>query len=431
MDKVFQTVDWAHTTNIYEVNVRQYTAEGTFAAFTKELPRLRDMGIETIWFMPVTPISAQNRKGVLGSYYACSDYVSVNPEFGSLDDLKETVREAHALGLKVIIDWVANHTGWDHSWTISNPEFYYKNDQGTFRPPFPEWEDTIHLNYGNPELRKAMIDAMKFWLRECDLDGFRCDMAHLVPLDFWKEARTELDAIKPLFWLAETEDVNYHEAFDASYAWEFLHTMERYWKKQIDIQGIDKVLHKYADVFPGNAIRAFFTSNHDENSHSGSEYERMGESARVFAVLCATWNSVPLIYSGQEMPLINKRLHFFEKDPIPWTGNYELHDFYKKLLGMRARNPAFRAGDTDVRTFRLETTNNAHVFAFLKKYQDHEAVILLNLSDVDQLEFDITGSLVNGIYTDIFSGEKINMDESKHFVMGKWGWVVAERSNFQ
>jgi glycosidase len=426
MNPVFTTVDWAHQTNIYEVNVRQYTPEGTFKAFATHLPRLRDMGIETLWFMPVTPISLKNRKGTLGSYYACSDYVSINPEFGTLDDFKNLVSEAHKLGFKVIIDWVANHTGWDHVWTISHPDFYSKGDNNNFRPPFPDWEDVIHLNFENKDLRKAMIDAMKFWVDECSLDGFRCDMAHLVPLDFWKEARTELDTIRPLFWLAETEEVNYHPTFDTSYAWEFLHTMERYWKREITMNALDIVLHKYSSVFPPQALRAFFTSNHDENSHSGTEYERIGEAAIPFAVLCATWNSVPLIYSGQELPVKDKRLFFFDKDVIQWTEKTALHDFYKVLLNLRRNNPALRAGDSNARTYRLETTANSQVFAYLRKKEGREVITFLNLSD-DKLQFDIVGSVISGVYINVFSGASNDFTEKKTFELEKWGYAVYEK----
>ncbi len=272
-----------------------------------------------------------------------------------------------------------------------------------------------------------MIAAMKFWIKECDLDGFRCDMAHLVPLDFWKEARTELDAMKPLFWLAETEEVNYHEVFDATYAWSLLHTMEKYWKQETGMDGIDAVLYRYSDSFPSTALRALFTSNHDENSHSGSEYERMGESARTFAVLCATWVGLPLIYSGQELPMMNKRLQFFDKDLIPWTGKYELHDFYKTLLALRLNNPALRAGDDHVRTYRLETTANAHVFAYLHKYDEREVVVILNLSSVDQLRFDIIGSVAEGVYINVFSGMSSDFTEEKTFELNQWEYLVFEK----
>ncbi len=331
MDILFTPVSWAYSTNIYEINTRQYTQEGTFNAFAKELLRLKDMGVKTLWFMPIHPIGIKNRKGTLGSFYSISNYTAVNPEFGSLNDFKSLVKKAHDLDFKVIIDWVANHTAWDNVWTETNPDFYYKNEWGNFRPPYPDWEDVIHLNYGNKELWMAMINAMKFWIDECNVDGFRCDMAHLVPLEFWKEARVQLDAVKPLFWLAETEEISYHNVFDASYTWEFLHKMEEFRRLETNIPGLESILYKYNTMFPANAMRVYFTSNHDENSHSGSEYDRMGEFAKAFAVLCATWNGIPLIYSGQELPN-KKRLKFFDRDPIEWTGNYKLHDFYKTLL---------------------------------------------------------------------------------------------------
>ncbi len=426
MNRLFQTVDWAHTTSIYEVNVRQYTPEGTFNAFAKELPRLKDMGIQAIWFMPVTPISVKNRKGTLGSYYACSDYTSINPEFGTLSDFKKLVKKAHKLGFKVMIDWVANHTGWDHTWTKSHPEFFSRDAEGNFLPPFPDWEDVIHLNYSNADLRKAMIEAMKFWVRECDLDGFRCDMAHLVPLDFWKEARTELDKMKPLFWLGETEEIVYHEVFDASYGWLLLHTMEKFWKQETAINGIDHVLHKYDSLFPKNALHTFFTSNHDENSHSGSEYERIGNAARPFAVLCATWTGIPLIYSGQELPMMDKRLLFFDKDVIPWTRDYQLHDFYKALLNLRISNPALRAADKAVRTFRLETTNNANVFAFLRKNQEREVLVILNLC-AERRSINIVGKIVTGKFKDVFSGSLRDINENTRIEIDEWGYLVYEK----
>lgn len=427
MERHFKTVEWALSTNIYEVNTRQYTSEGTFRAFATHLPRLRDMGVDTIWFMPVTPVGRKNRKGTLGSYYACADYRSINPEYGTMEDFRSVVREAHALGLKVIIDWVANHTGWDHVWTTVHPEFFEKDGTGSFRPPFPEWEDTIKLDYTNQELRREMIASMRFWVEELQLDGFRCDMAHLVPLDFWRQARTELDRIKPLFWLAETEDPSYHQVFDASYAWEFLHAMEKFWRGEIGMNGIDKVLHGYDDRFPPTALRAFFTSNHDENSHSGSEYERMGYAALPFAVLCATWNrSIPLVYSGQELPVKDQRLMFFDKDEIRWNGMPSLHDFYRTLLGLHRTHPALRAGDPSVRLFRLDTTDNLSVFAFLRKKEEREILVLLNLS-VETVSIHVKGSFLQGNYRNVFTGEQSSITADTVFKIEPWGYRVLEK----
>ena len=417
-------VPWAAATNIYEVNTRQYTPEGTFKAFAGELTRLKDMGVETLWFMPIQPVGQKNRKGALGSYYSISDYKSINPEFGTLDDFKVLVNSAHSLGFKVIIDWVANHTSWDHVWTESHPHFFSRDSKGEFRPPF-DWDDVIHLNYDNKELWDEMISDMKYWIKEAGIDGFRCDMAHLVPLDFWKHARKELDELKPLFWLAETEEPSYHEVFDASYTWEFLHKMEAYWRRETGIEGLDNVLHKYNTVFPSTAIRMYFTSNHDENSHSGSEYERMGKAAKTFAVLTATWNGIPLIYSGQELPNY-QRLAFFEKDPIPWTGSYQLHDFYKKLLHLHSHHPALRAGDELVHTYRLRTNNDESVFAFLRKCREKEVLVMLNLSAEKHI-VTLDDEKINGLFRNIFMGDAIDFFPGWVTILGPWDFLVCEK----
>jgi len=422
----FKMVEWAHATNIYEVNIRQYTPEGTFSAFAQHLTRLKDMGVETLWLMPVQPIGKVNRKGTMGSYYSIQDYVSVNPEYGTLDDFKSLVQQAHQMGFKLIIDWVANHTSWDHAWTKTNPEFFTLDDNGNFRPPYPEWADVIDLNFDSTELRSAMIAAMKFWITEFDIDGFRCDMAHLVPLDFWKAARKDLDIEKKLFWLAETEDANYHEAFDVSYTWQFLHKMEAFWKNETNISGLDSVLYQYTTVFPDSAIRLFFTSNHDENSHSGSEYKRMGDAAKSFAVLCSTWNGIPLVYSGQELPNY-KSIQFFEKDPINWTGEYELHTFYKTLLNLHSINPALRAADENVKTYRIKTSEDQYIFTFLRKNSNHEVFVILNLSNMANLRFDIQSDKITGVFKNSFTGEVFDFTDEKSFMMQPWEFLVFEK----
>ncbi|HYM95587.1 MAG TPA: alpha-amylase family glycosyl hydrolase [Chitinophagaceae bacterium] len=421
----FQTPSWALSTNIYEVNVRQYTHEGTFNAFGKHLPRLKDMGVQTLWFMPIHPIGKKNRLGILGSYYSISDHKAVNSEFGTLNDFKELVASAHQSGLKIMIDWVANHTAWDHLWTKEHPEFYLRDAKGNFQSPF-DWKDVLQLDHNNPAQQDAMLDAMKFWVNECDIDGFRCDMAHLTPLAFWKKARTMLDQLKPLFWLAETEEPGFHEVFDATYTWKFLHTMESFWRKETGINGLGEVLNEYETVFPENAIRLFFTSNHDENSHSGSEFERMGDAAIPFAVLCATWGGIPLIYTGQEMAL-NKRLNFYNKDEIHWPVNDELHNFYKTLLDFHSTHPALMAGDDRTKASRIKTNNDEKIFAYLRKKDSKEVLVLLNLSDQDDFHFQIIDEKVTGHFQDIFSGSANNFSENKNFEMQKWTFLVFEK----
>ncbi|MEO6962172.1 MAG: alpha-amylase family glycosyl hydrolase [Puia sp.] len=424
MDPVFQPLPWSADSNIYEVNLRQYTPEGSFRAFENHLPRLRGMGVEILWFMPITPISQKGRLGSLGSYYACSDYCRTNPEFGSLDDFKFLVQEAHRLGFKVLIDWVANHTGLDHRWTTEHPEFYRRNLDGNFFDAHG-WDDVIDLNFDLPTLREAMIQCMQFWVDTCDIDGFRCDMAMLVPLDFWREARMVLDRQKPLYWLAECEDVAYHAVFDTSYTWKFLHAMEEYVKGNIGMDGLQQVLQFYNDQFPPRAMRAFFTSNHDENSHSGSEYERLGDAALPFAVFCCTWNGVPLIYSGQELPN-KKRLKFFDKDKIDWTASCALHDFYQVLLHLRKSNPALRAGDPAVSTIILPHNAGLKVFSFLRRNQLHTVLIILNLSAIE-VPLTMNSAESSGSFRDVFSLQNQEIGPETIFNLKPWDYRVYEK----
>jgi glycosidase len=424
MNSFFRPLPWTADSNIYEVNLRQYTADGSFRAFEAHLPRLRDMGVEILWFMPITPISVKGRLGSLGSYYACSDYLSTNPEFGTLEDFKFLVQSAHRQGFKILIDWVANHTGLDHHWTTGHPEFYRRNAEGQFFEA-NGWQDVIDLNYDVPELRETMIRCMEFWVNECDIDGFRCDMAMLVPLDFWKEARTAIDRIRPLFWLAECEDPAYHEVFDATYTWKFLHSMEDYYRKQSGFSGLFDVLRFYDSSFPQQAIRAYFTSNHDENSHSGSEYERLGDAALPFAVFCSTWNGIPLIYSGQELPN-RKRLKFFDKDLIEWKTPCALHDFYKTLLGLRKRNSALRAGDPSVSTFILNNSANRQVISFLRRNRQREVLVVLNLS-ANEVSLHLDSGEVNGEFTDAFNAGNLHIDSGTIFRLKPWEYRLYEK----
>ncbi|KIC93333.1 1,4-alpha-glucan branching protein [Flavihumibacter solisilvae] len=419
---MFQPLDWSHSTNIYEVNLRQYTREGTFEAFAGELQRLKEMGVEVLWFMPITPIATQNRKGTLGSYYACSDFTSTNPEYGTIADFRNLVDKAHSLGFKVIIDWVANHTGWGHKWTETHPEYFRKNDKGEFFDA-NGWDDVIDLDFTNQQMRNEMIEAMRFWIRECNIDGFRCDMAMLVPLDFWVEARTELDKEKKLFWLAECEEPHYHDAFDATYTWEWMHKTEDFARQRTDIGGLDSLLRKYNDQFRQEAFRVYFTSNHDENSWNGTEFEKYGDAFMPLAVFSATWNGIPMLYSGQELPN-RKRLKFFDKDPIEWIGNNEMHDFYKTLLTLHKQHPALRAGDTSVATYRLKTNQDDKIFAFLRRNGNAEVVVLLNLSPENNVGFIIQDEIVCGEFKDAFSENKHDFTADRNYKLRSWDYKV-------
>lgn len=328
--------DFLSRSVIYEVNIRQYTPEGTFIAFSKHLPRLKEMGIKILWLMPIHPIGKVNRKGVLGSYYSISDHFAINPEFGNEEGLQHLISEAHTLGMRVIIDWVANHVSWDNIWTKTNPDFIQQED-GKFVSPF-DWTDVLQLNHNNPNQRNEMIKAMQYWIEYFDIDGFRADLPHLVPLDFWIEARTKLDSLKKnMIWLGETEEYNYSSVFDITFTWNWMHTIETVIKQSGSVQTLRALLKE--KVLPG--YRLYFTSNHDENSWNGTEYDKYGIFAKALAVFSATFPSgVPLIYSGQEIPNF-QQLPFFEKSILLWTPQPELHDFYKQLLALREQHPQF------------------------------------------------------------------------------------------
>jgi len=390
----FTTVAWAAGTNIYEVNTRQYTAEGTFHAFMQHLPRLKDMGVEVLWLMPITPISTQKRLGTLGSYYACSSYTTINPEYGTMDDFKLLVNYAHELGFKIIIDWVANHTGWNHHWVTEHPDWYVKDEQGNFTEK-NGWQDVIDLNFEVNEMRTAMIGTMKFWVSACGIDGFRCDMAHLVPLDFWKEARIQCDAVKPLFWLAECEAVEYHDVFDVTYAWQWMHLTENFFRGNASLSHIRNVLHTYSQ-YPAGAQKLFFTSNHDENSWNGTEYEKFGAAAKALAVFTFTWSGVPLVYSGQESPNY-KRLAFFDKDLVEWNTPLQLHDFYKALSYLHKTN-AVAKGET----FILPSEQEG-LMAYLRKKEDDVVLVLLNLSKENKIKITVAHEWLKGNFINIFS----------------------------
>ena len=420
----FEHPSWSYDTNIYEVNVRQYTTEGTFEAFRNNLPRLKDIGVEVLWFMPITPISIKGRKGSLGSYYAVQNYKEVNPEFGSLQDFVDLVKYSHDLGFKIIIDWVANHTGNDNVWIDEHPDFFCYDDHHIIHPN--GWEDVSKLNFDNLQMQAAMIDAMKFWIATCDIDGFRCDMAHLVPLEFWKKARIELEMYKMyLFWLAECEEANYHEAFDATYTWKWMHATEEFYNRKNDLNSLFGVLQEYEGIFPKDAFRIYFTSNHDENSWNGTEYEKYGEAAKAFAVFSCTWNGLPMIYSGQELPN-NKRLQFFDKDNIEWKDKCELHDFYKTLLQLRKTNKALRAADGNVSTSKISTNYDDKVFAFIRKNENDEVFVILNLSE-EKIELEIFDPLIQNFFIDIFNKESIDFSEKQNIELQPWNFRVYEK----
>lgn len=415
-------VDWSKNANIYEVNIRQYTEEGTINTFREHLPRLKEMGVDILWLMPVQPIGELNRKGSLGSYYSVKDYKKVNPEFGTMEDFKDLVNEAHELGMYVILDWVANHSSWDNTWAIEHPEYYVKNDDGTFHSPY-DWTDVIQFDYGKPALRDSMIRALKFWIEEADIDGYRCDVAGMVPTDFWNDAVKQLKQIKPVFMLAEDEDnlslMEY--AFDMNYSWKLLHLMNDIAKGEKKVKDLWEYLNWNKQTFSPEDYRMTFITNHDENSWNGTVKERMGDAAKAFAVVTYTIPGMPLIYSGQEAGN-EKALRFFEKDTIDWS-KITYKDFYTTLNNTKQANKALWNGVEGGSMSDISAPGYDNVFAFLREKENNKVVVVINLSDEDGV-FLANSMAAFGTYTNVFTKESLKITEYTQLNLKPWSYLV-------
>ena len=377
---------WTRNASIYEVNVRQYSAGGGFKAVTKELPRLQQMGVKILWVMPIQPIGVRERKGVLGSYYSIRDYNAVNPEFGTLDEFRALVKTAHKLKMKVILDWVANHTAWDHEWTRAHPDWYKRGPNGEEIPytylsgDKPEyWTDVRGLDYTVPAVWDAQIAAMRWWITETDIDGFRMDVASLMPLPFWQRARAELEAVKPgQFWLAESNDPAIHAVFDMTYDWALFNVLADIGRGTKGAEALRDWVANGQAGFPVDAYRMNFTSNHDENSWRSSDKDNFGARFPLFAVLAATLPGMPLVYSGQESGL-DKQIKFFENDPVEW-GTYRNAALYTRLLRLKARHPALANGQAGGAVELLDAGDEA-IFAFRRVKGRRSVTVIANLSD--------------------------------------------------
>lgn len=417
--------EWSRDAVIYEVNLRQYTPTGKVADFAKELPRLKELGVDILWFMPIHPISEKNRKGELGSYYAVKDYKGFNPEYGTIDEFKAMVDQAHELGMKVILDWVPNHTGCDNAWVTEHPEWFSRNEQGEMYGPF-DWTDVYELNYDNREMRAAMVDAFKFWLTEIGVDGFRCDVAMEVPTDFWNETRPQLQAVKPdLFMLAEASVPELHiDAFNMGYNWpmkdlfsEIAATAGQYtFKKEGEPMktfpikhavAIDSLLADQAANYPGDTYLMNMITNHDLNSWEGTEFDRLGNLNKAFAVLSYTLPGMPLIYTGQETGM-NRAFEFFKKDEAPaWEPHNEYFTFYQTLNNLKHSNKALRAGDQGGKMLRYPTVSN-DVYVFSREAQGDKVVVMVNLG-AKTADVTYTGTApVQDTNINIFTGKAEN-----------------------
>lgn len=415
--------EWVKNSIIYEVNLRQYSKEGTFAAFQNDLPRLKELGVDVLWFMPIHPIGKEKRKGTLGSYYSVMDYKATNPEFGTMDDFKRLVNETHQIGMKIIIDWVPNHTSWDNHLFKANPEFYSKDSTGKPFAPFG-WEDVVQLDYTNPMLREYMIETMKFWLTETNIDGFRCDVAWNVPVDFWDTCRKELESVKSIFFLAEADKPELQvNAFDMGYDWKFHHLMNDVAKGKKKASAITKHFNWVDSVYSQGTMLLQFTSNHDENSWNGTEFERLGQGAQTFAVLAATVPGSMLVYNGQEAAF-NRRLKFFDKDSIDWAA-YQFSEFYRKLINIKKNNQSLWDGFNRGSFQPIGTTNPRFVYAFQREFEDNQIVTFFNLSGQDRL-VAITTDIPGLIYKDLFTNKEYELKKYKKMLLKPWEYLVLK-----
>jgi glycosidase len=419
-------VDWSRNKVIYEVNIRQYSKEGTFVAFQKDLPRIKELGIDLIWVMPINPIGVKNRKGpagARGSYYSVSDFKAVNPEYGSFEDFKNLVNKVHALGMKIILDWVPNHSSWDNELTKTHPEYYLKDSLNRFVSAF-DWTDVIRFNYKNEGLRRYMTETMKWWLTETGIDGFRCDVAHMIPVDFWDSLRLALDSIKTVFMVAEADKPEFHKkAFDASYDWKFYHIMNEIAKGKQKATAVEKHFNWVDSIYPGYSYLMQFTSNHDENSWNGTEYERLGEGAKTFEMLCGTLPDMLLIYNGQESAF-NRRLKFYEKDSISW-GKYELTGFYKTLVALKKRNKALWNGSGG-RPEWIKTTQDSSIVAFVRQSEGNIIFVAANLSP-KTVEFKLKVSPITDVLKNVFNGDEVKVKEGIPITLKPWEYIIAEK----
>jgi len=420
---------WSYVSNIYEVNIRQYTPSGTINEFSTHLPRLQQMGVDILWIMPVQPIGAKARKGSLGSYYSIKDYMGINPEMGSMEDWINMVQKAHDLGMKVILDWVGNHTAFDHYWTVNHPEYYVRDEKGQIKSPVDDWSDVADLNYDNKEMRQAMIQNMKFWLDASHIDGFRCDVAYMVPTDFWQDARRQLEMAKPgLFMLAEAEDMGLHkEAFDMSYGWKFHHLTVDIAKGKKNVNDIRTYIEEMK-LWPPNAFTMYFTDNHDENSWQKTTQERYGDAHDAFAVLSFGMKGMPLIYSGQEANNA-KVLRFFDKDTLDLS-SFPKADFYARLIKLKKQELALMHGERGGELINVPNGKDESVFTFLRRKESSKVLFVLNLSAKAQKvklnSMDIEGNAVS-----IFDskGSPVAIKNGMSITLAPWQYIVYQYKN--
>lgn len=422
------TPEWVKNATLYELNVRQFSEEGNFKAVEQQLPRLKKMGIDIIWLMPVQPIGELHRKGTLGSYYSVRDYLGINAEFGMEEDFRSLVKAIHDQGMFVILDWVANHTSWDNAMVNDHPEWYMKSRKGTFQSTrWRDYDDIIELDYRNAELRKYMTDAMKFWIRKYDIDGYRCDIASFVPIDFWENARAELDVIKPIFMLAEAEDKELHRrAFDSTYNWTLWNILHLIATNNLSVKTLTEAyIAEHVSIFPKAGIRMNFIDNHDKNSWEGNQYSNFGKALKAVTVFTFLMDGIPLVYSGQEAGL-DRSLAFFEKDPIEWK-SHENEALYTTLFELKHKNQALWNGSYGGEMVRLMNDKMDQAISFVREKNGDKVLTFVNLSKESILvQFDT--SYDTGIYMNLFTDQLQTVTETLILTMQPWEYLVLHQT---
>ena len=415
--------EWSKNATIYEVNLRQYTPEGTFKAFEKHLPRLKSMGVDIIWLMPIHPIGEKNKKGGLGSYYSVKDFRGVNPEFGNMQDFKNLVKKIHEMGMYVIIDWVGNHSAWDNELAATHPHWYTKNRDGNFQPtPWYDWDDVIDFDYENPEFRQYMTESLKFWVKEANIDGYRADVAGFIPVDFWENARKELDQIKPVFMLAEWESRDlYKKSFDMTYSWTLFDKLKDATTQNKGIGGLVEYLAHDVGSVPRNAYRMVFTDNHDMNSWNGTPQRNFGKGLETSIVFCGVVNGMPLMYSGQEAGL-DRSLKFFDKDPIEWK-DHPHAALFSTLFHLKHKNQALWNGKYGGEMVRITNDKMDKVISFHREKNNDAVLPIFNFSN-EELTVTLDSKYFQGNYTELFSKEKIQVKENFTVSLKPWDYKV-------
>jgi cyclomaltodextrinase len=415
--------EWSKNATIYEVNIRQFSEAGNFEGFKAHLPRLKEMGIDILWLMPIHPIGEKNRKGGMGSYYSVKDYKAVNPEFGTMDEFKALVDTIHSMGMYVILDWVANHSAWDNELVEDHPEWYTRTREGNYQPtPWYDWSDIIDFDYSQPGIRKYMTGALKYWVEETDIDGYRCDVAGFMPIDFWENARAELDAIKPVFMLAEWESRDLHRrAFDMTYAWSLWGKMHAVTTGGKPIGTLNEFMAHHVNTFPENGYRMTFTDNHDKNSWEGTQFSNFGDGLVASMVFASTVSGMPLVYSGQEAGL-DRSLAFFEKDLIEWK-EHRFADIYKSLFDLKHQNKALWNGKYGGTMIKVENDQPDQVITFYREKDGDKVLVAVNFSD-QPVSVTMDTRYIAGTYRNLFANVEVEIGEAQTIALAAWGYMV-------